>query len=215
VNRWNALIALSNIRGPFLPTTKESKMENQSQSSKLETFLFGFTRVFAIAGSIIGLIAITLLILNLLGSGESTHVALEDINTKESTKNNTVEEASAKPKKQLEIPDNVKTYLSGDNEKILQVWLDGIKGHDNKQDFLTNMSDVIADAESKEVEVFKVINNYRTLKISKLNKGEMAEYKELAQKAALYSVIFGLIIFVALMSMILVMLAIERNTRNS
>ncbi len=190
-------------------------MENQSKSSKLETFLFGFTRIFAIGGSVIGLIAIALLVVNLLGSGESTYVALEDINTKESTKNNTVEEASAKPKKQLKTPDNVKTYLSGDNEKILQGWLDGINGHENKQDFLTNMSEVISDAESKKVEVINVINNYKTLKISKLNKGEMAEYKELGQKAALYSVVFGLVIFIALMSLILVMLAIERNTRNS
>lgn len=190
-------------------------MENQSKSSKLEAFLFGFTRIFAIGGSVLGLIAIALLVANLLGGGESTHVALEDINIEESTKNNTVKEASAKPKKQLKIPANVKIYLSGDNEKILQGWLDGIKGQDKKQDFLTNMSEVIIRAEIKKVEVINVINNYKTLKISKLNKSEIEEYKDIGQKAALYSVVFGLAIFIALMSLILVMLAIERNTRSS
>jgi len=188
-------------------------MENKLKSSSLENFLFSFTRVLAIGGSVLALIIIAVLVSGLFDSGKNTYVALEDINVEESTKNNTIEEASAPPKVQLFIPENIKAYLSGDNEKILQGWLDGIKGQEKKQDFLENMSEVITKAETNKLEVVNVINNYKTLKLSKLNRSEIEEYKDIGQKVALYAVIFGLIIFIALMSLILVMLAIERNTR--
>jgi hypothetical protein len=189
-------------------------MENRVKSQGLEIILFGFTRVFAIGGSLIGLIALVFVVFNLLGSGESTYVSLEDINTESSKQNNSLSEASSKSQKPLNSPENVIKYLSGDNEKILQGWLEGISKQEQKQEFLDNMSDVITDAEKKKVDIITVINNYKIVKLSKLTKSEIEQYKEIGQKAALYSVIFGLIIFIALMNIVLVMLAVERNTRH-
>jgi len=190
-------------------------MENKPNLSALETFFFEFTRLFAACMSVLGFLIIAILIVNILDSPVSTHIALEDINTKESTENNTVEEASAESEKKLKFPANVKKYLSGDNEQILEDWISAIQGHDKKQDFITNMSEVITDAENNNLEVVNVINNYKTLKFSKLTKSEIEQYKDMGQEVALYSAIFGLLIFIALMSLILVLLAIERNTRGN
>ena len=190
-------------------------MENQIKSLRLEKFLFGFIRIFTIGGALIGVIALILVIFNLLSSGENVYVSLDDINTESITKNNSVTEASAKPKESINIPENVKKYLSGDNEKILQGWLGGIFKQKQKQEFVDNLSDVIVSAEEKKVKVVNVINNYKTIKLSKLSKSEIEQYKEIGQRVAIYMVIFGLVIFIVLMSLILVMLGIERNTRCS
>ena len=114
-------------------------MQRQATSSGFETFLFGFTRLFAISGAAIALVGITLLVIHIMLSGGNTHVAIAELNTSRSTTNNSVQEASAVQEAVLVIPDNVMKNLSGDNEKILQSWLAGIEGHDRKTDFLVNL----------------------------------------------------------------------------
>lgn len=188
-------------------------MQRQATSSGFETFLFGFTRLFAISGAAIALVGITLLVIHIMRSGGNTHVAIADLNTSRSTTNNSVQEASAVQEAVLVIPDNVMKNLSGDNEKILQSWLDGIEGHDRKTDFLVNLSEVIADAEKSHIDVFTVINNYKTLKMAKLNQSIADQYTEIGKKVAIYFSIFAMMIFIAMMGLILVVLAVERNTR--
>lgn len=195
-------------------------MKDQRTTSKFEKFLFGITRIFTIGG-VLGAIALIILLgFNLLLSGNNTYVSLDDINIK----------ASAKNKQYINIPENLKTYMSGNNEKILQGWLDIISNHEQKQEFVNNLSDVISDAELEIVnidinhktmklskfdknDIVKIINKYRAIKLAKFNKSEMDQYKEIGQKVASYIAISWLIIFILIMSLILIMLAIERNTR--
>lgn len=188
-------------------------MNTIKTTSKLETFLFGFTRTFAIFGSTIGLAILILFVLGLFFGGEDTYVSLDDLDTSTSIEQDDVSSASAT--KHLIRSDEVERYLSGDNEKILNDWLNSINGIEKKQDFLDNLTDIIDDAESEGVDVINAINSYKVLKLAKYKKSIPEQLEESGQAIAKYFVIFGLIIFVSLMSLILVMLSIERNTRSN
>jgi len=190
-------------------------MENKPKSSRFETFLFGFTRVFAIIASLIGLIAFGLVIQTLLESSDSTYVSLDEISTKSNAQNASLKEALASPSTSLSTPANVTRYISGDNEKILQGWLDGISEQEQKQEFLDNLAEVIAGAEEADLDVMNTINNYRTIKIARLSTSEMDRYAEVGKRAGLISALFGLVLFISLMGLVLVLLAVERNTRGT
>lgn len=185
---------------------KEVDMENQEKSSGIEAFLFKLTRTFAISGSLIGLLALAIVIINLIPSKESTYISLDDIADVTQTSEGMTEFTY--------FPENVEKYLFGENEKILLGWLDGLSSQDQRQEFVDNLSEVIESAEQSELDVNKVINSYKTAKLSKLNKNDMSGYKGMMERATNYVVISSIITFIALMSLILVMLAIERNTRH-
>lgn len=191
-------------------------MENQKQSTKFEKFLFAVTRIFAILGSILALTTIVLLATNLSKTTDNDHVSFADINTKSTAQNGSVSDASSSMESQsLIIHDKIKEYFSGDNEKIFNDWVDSLETNEQKQDFIDNLSEVISEAESKKVDVVNTINNYKTLKFARINKNQFEKYKELGERAAIFAVILFSAIFLTLMSLVLVMLAIERNTRKS
>lgn len=185
-------------------------MESQQNLSKLESILFFSLRFIALAAVTIALIGILIISYNLLRS-QDVHVGLSDINTNGSATN--VIEASVTPEKEVHIPESVTRHLYDDNKRILEDWLGGISGHEKKQDFIDNLSEVIQDAELNKVDVLNAINNYRIIKLKKLNKSSIEEYEGMALKGVAYLSIFAFIVFISIMSLILVMLAIERNTR--
>ena len=188
-------------------------MQNQEKSSKLEKMLFGATRILAILGSLIAIASIVLIVQKSMDFNDGSHISFNEINAESSAQNGSVAAASAAPITPLITPDNVKKYLSGDNEVILKNWLNDLPTAEAKQDFINNLSEVITAAEVKNAVVINVINNYKTLKFSKVQKNGIEQYAEVGKKAAIYCAIAVLVIFVTLMSLVLVMLAIERNTR--
>jgi hypothetical protein len=180
-------------------------------SSGFERLLFHFTRVFALGGSLIAILGVVLLMFSLFGSGErDSLVKLTDLRSAQQAENTTVES----PNIEVEIPENVKKYISGENEKVLYKWIESLDEKD-QEDFIENLSLIITEAENKGEDVVDVINDYKTAKLSKLQKTEFEKYEKVAERGAIIGAMFGLIIFIALMSLILVMLAIERNTRNT
>jgi len=217
--RYNGV--MKNLKQNFQAVTgrisnrKNVNADNQvvGNSLKFENILFRFTRLIAIGGAGIAFISLLVLVLSLILSGSPTYVHIDDISKKISS-DSSVSEAVSKSKSSIHIPNNVKRHLSGKNEAILQGWLNTLSNDDQKQDFVDNLSDVISDAESKNLKVTDIINNYKTIKLSKIRESGVEQYKELGKKVAVSLAIFGLIIFISLMSLILVMLAIERNTRN-
>lgn len=62
----------------------------------------------------------------------------------------------------LAYPGNVKEYLSGgNNNQILENWLEKFNNDKEKEAFLINMSDIIYDAERKDNEnIYKYVNEY-------------------------------------------------------
>ena len=189
-------------------------MTNENEvktSSSFERFLFGFTRVFALGGSLIAILGVVLLLFSLFGSGDrDSLVKLTDLRLAQQTEN------TAKPplKIKVKLPENVKKYLSGENEKIFYGWIKSLDKKD-QEDFIDNLSSIISEAENKKENVVDVINEYKTAKLSKLQKTEAEKYEKIAEKGAIIGAIFGLVLFIALMTLILIMLAVERNTRNA
>lgn len=193
-------------------------MENKTKSLGLENFLFGFTRLFAICGALAGLIALAIAVVALLGSGDSTHVSFHEINTSLRAAEGASDADASGAQSSLDIPANIKAHFSsedGENAAVLEHWLDNLSGEKQQQDFLDNLSDVIEDAEDQKANVVDVINSYAKMKFAKLKKDQVGEYAEMGRKFALYLTLFGLVSLTAFMSLILVALAIERNTRRS
>lgn len=60
-----------------------------------------------------------------------------------------------------------------------------------------------------------MVNKYKTVKLEKLQANPFEKYELMAKNSALIGAVFGMIILVGLMSLILVVLAIERNTRKA
>ena len=181
-------------------------------SSQLENFLFGFTRFLALGVALVGLMLIAVLMIGAIGSTDKTYVSLDEVAPRtENSKsaNNQVVESTV-PK--VRIPSIVSKHLSGDNEKVLHGWLESLD-EEQQELFIGNLVGIIEEAESKGVDVIDAINAYKTLKLEKLSENPFVKYEQMANRAALFGAIFGLVVLVGLMSLILVVLAIERNTR--
>jgi len=115
----------------------------------------------------------------------------------------------------VSIPPRVRKYLGEkDNKSVLEGWLRGLDA-DQRQDFLDNLEDVIRYAEQNNLDVIQAVNAYKELKLQKYR---TAESKALDAKVSRYGIAGGMVAAVMLivaLSLVLVMLAIERNTRPS
>ena len=192
-------------------------------NTKIESKLFTFTRVFAVVMSLLGVLALVAVLvmsgLNKIGS--STYVTLDETLEKPADASS----AAGLPSiwTGVDMPENLEPYFKSttsvvgdtDNSKVLEGWLMSLEDEDERQDFLDNLSGVIdrAKAQDKESQINDVINNYRSVKLSKIIDARIDKFESVGEKIGFYGSIFGLLIFISLMSMMLVLLAIERNTR--
>lgn len=189
-------------------------MTEHRKSSRFESLLFGITRVLAICSALVGFIALGLAIQSFLTPTEDTHVSLDDINTEPVPEGGSVSDArAADSEPALARPPILEKYFTGSNSEVLEAWLEGLSDSEQKQDFVDNLAEVVAAAEQKDLDVANVINNYKTIKLSKLAKSEFERYAEMGRKGGLLGAMLGIVLFISLMTLVLVMLAIERNTR--
>lgn len=120
--------------------------------------------------------------------------------------------AAQSPLAGYRIPFALQKYSSGDNAQIIRNHLDDVPAAD-RQAYLDELGAVVASAEASKVDVFAAINSYM--------KAKSERYTEAAAKGAekwqtLKMVAAGIatgLLLVALFSLVLVLLAIERNTR--
>lgn len=120
--------------------------------------------------------------------------------------------AAQSPLSGYRIPFELQKYVSGDNAQVVRNHLDDIPAAD-RQAYLDELGAVVTSAETGKVDVVAAINSYMRTKSER--------YKEAAAKAAekwetLKLVVGGTasgLLLVALFSLVLVLLAIERNTR--
>jgi hypothetical protein len=94
------------------------------------------------------------------------------------------------------------------NKSILEEWLRGVDT-DQRQDFLDNLEDVIRYAEQNNLDVMQAVNKYKELKVQKYRE---AESKAISRYGIVGGMVAAVMLIVAL-SLVLVVLAIERNTR--
>ncbi len=105
-----------------------------------------------------------------------------------------------------------KHFSAPERIKVLRDWLSGLDTS-QRQVFLEEMAAAVAEAESRRVDALEAINKYREIKFDKLKQEELAAAKLAMQRITYAGVAFGAILLIALFSLILVLLAIERNTR--
>lgn len=191
-------------------------------------FLFSLTRVvalFFIGIALLGLLASIILSVSNLIPAEtkfseqeimdiaSPQEAVEaDSSYNEHTKNLYGEED---PLANIKLPFIVQKHLSDpDNMKILKNWISGFS-LDQKKEFIEELASVIKVAEENDRDVLQAINRYSTLKQLKLSELKMAQSASYYENAMTLGAIAATIITIALFSLVLVLLAIERNTRNA
>jgi hypothetical protein len=119
------------------------------------------------------------------------------------------------PVASMRVPLAVQSYLdSEENKKTLDGWLESLDSSD-RQDFLDNMAEVITAAESQRVDVLDAVNRYKELKLARIAAAKQGtDFMGISIRP--FNVVIGILLqlaLIALVSLILVLLAIERNTR--
>lgn len=189
----------------------------RAQISFLDHALFSFARVASTIGLLIALAGLALGILRYWSIEESTWVSHKEVRRTL----NPPQDALSTVIPQTNLPANVEKYIrSGawdleagrDNREVFLGWLDNLK-ESQKSEFILNLSDVIAVAEKQSDDIIDVIKRYKDLKLHRLGANLSGKYEEQASKAATVAFIIATMMLTVLMSLVLVLLAIERNTR--
>ena len=124
-------------------------------------------------------------------------------------------EGNTSAEQPLKLPFLVQKYMDEpQNLATLKDWLSGLTSSE-KAEFLDEMAQTIAAAEKAHVDPIDAINKFRTLKLTKL-----AANKDTAEQRITYVVWYAsatvsALVLIALLSLILVLLAVERNTRQA
>jgi len=114
------------------------------------------------------------------------------------------------------LPPRTREHLgSKENLKVLNGWLAALKNDDERADFIANMESVIVEAERREESVVDFINAYRTVKLDRMKSSPLGDYEEPARMAIAFLAFAVSISLLIGAGLLLVMLAVERNTRPS
>jgi len=190
-------------------------------------FLFGLTRAFAmffIFTTLVGLLIGGLVVLVNQTGDQSNKVEPQEVidilkpSLPVENAEPTAVQTPSKPQPKrlplgLKLPFILQKHFSDPkNMETLINWLSAVP-HEQQQTFLDEMAAAVTQAEKEHIAPFDAINTYHELKQEKLAAEQLSAA---AQKEAWlwYAGAIGSgIVIIALFSLILVLLAIERNTR--
>ena len=114
----------------------------------------------------------------------------------------------------IKIPFVLQKYFSkSENRNILLNRLNGLRP-EKRQQYLDNMANIVVAGEKENYDPVKIINIYMKLEQKKLSKALAQKQSDHQFRKYLVAFILSMLALVALFSLILVLLAIERNTRN-
>lgn len=105
-------------------------------------------------------------------------------------------------------------FVSGGNRKILEAWLAAIERED-RQAFLDDLGAAAESARKAEQDEATAINEYHSRYKDYVLERKLAEAKAGADRLQLIAAIGSALALIALFSLVLVLMAIERNTRNT
>jgi hypothetical protein len=196
-------------------------------------FLFSATRVLFLALVLLTMLAFIVgsykFIERYQESRVSTKVSADSVfsaieaGSKKSTQNpalNMEGNPSENVESGLKIPQSIKDVFTGGNQDVLNSWLKPIAPKD-RQNFIDELSSVLAIALEKEGAQRKnhadivtgAVNKYKELKFAKIDDRNLQEAKFESNMTLYAGIAAGFIALLALLSLVLVLLAIERNTR--
>ncbi|MCA9805969.1 MAG: hypothetical protein KC777_28570, partial [Cyanobacteria bacterium HKST-UBA02] len=184
--------------------------------------LFRLTRVLALGLIFIllfGIIAGALAIYPLFGSSTGAVTANEVISSlkiekSEGTSSTTESEGlDVNPKAKLKIPFVVQKYIGGtSNLTVLKSWVAELSP-DETTEYLNELAATVSLAEKSDVDPLKAINEFHRIKSQRLAAARTADLERKGYVLALGATIAASLILIAQLSLILVLLAVERNTR--
>jgi hypothetical protein len=193
----------------------------KSDSFGLERLLFGITRMF-----VLGLATLTVIGLVLLGLGflivlkdqqQRRQVSYEEVSVSfmpSPASSGARGVGKVQAITSVPIPANVLEQFTA-TRQVLNGWLDQMDKAEQKQ-FLENLSLIISKAKAAGVGRSKmdgVIERFKEIWDSKAALQKSQEIDRQISKAAFASSAFALLIILTMLSIVLVLLAIERNTR--
>jgi hypothetical protein len=113
----------------------------------------------------------------------------------------------------IKIPFILQKYFNNpDSIKLLKGWMENIpKGKGNE--FINELAAVVEEAEKTNANVTNAINQYKELKFSKIKDSQIAKTETNMIRLQYFGLAFACVALIALFSLVLVLLAIERNTR--
>jgi hypothetical protein len=162
-------------------------------------------------------------------SVDSVFSAIDSGNKKSSQQSSGPAENESLPKDVelgLNIPQGIKNAMIGKNKEVLDNWLNSLEPND-RQNFIDEMHAVFEKAMDKEKAQGKLpnekqgdifgdaLNKFKELKFKKIDDRNLQKAKFESNVTLYASVLGGLVATISLLSLILVLLAIERNTRRS
>ena len=113
------------------------------------------------------------------------------------------------------LPKDLQPYFNdSQNQTVLMNHISGLSS-DERQEYLSNLSEIVASAEKNKASVIDVINRYFEDKTSKIEAVKADQTSRLIRQIYIVAGFLSTIFLIALASLILVLLAIERNTRKS
>lgn len=181
--------------------------------------LFRATRLGALALCMLLFLALLgsgLMLLGTLSSGverpDPTEVATNEDSARSNPAGGNLSEAESSPLDGLNMPPNLlEEFLSANNGPILTNWLKAVE-RDERQSFLDDLSEAASAAKAAGQDQAHAINAYHSRYIAYVEERQLAEATTTATRLLILSVIGSALALIALFSLVLVLMAIERNT---
>ena len=188
--------------------------------------LFIFTRIAAIALIVSLIIAGTIGIILFFNTyiNYSSHIdpneIINRIKIDENKKNKNIKPEIANPAivepdllPGIKIPFVLQRYFSDQNNR--NVLLNQLKNipEDYRQEYLNNMAEVALLADKEQIDVVKTINLYMEMKKKLYINIDNKKAQDISMRYKYLGAIAMILVIIALFSLVLVLLAIERNTR--
>jgi len=112
------------------------------------------------------------------------------------------------------IPFALQKYVTAENARILKNHLDEVPVEE-RQAYLDELGTVVTAAEASKVDVFDAINAYIKTKAERYEQAKRARQRKWDTLKFVGAALGGGLLSIALFSLVLVLLAIERNTRET
>ena len=110
------------------------------------------------------------------------------------------------------VPFALQKYVSGENAQILRNHLDAVAAAD-RQEYLNELGAVVTEVESKGLNAVDAINAYMNTKSARYAEAAAKRVQKWETLKLVSAGVAACLMLVALFSLVLVLLAIERNTR--
>ena len=191
-----------------------------------EKIIFNFTRIIALIMILGMFILLVIGIIGLTTMKDNTYVSYSTVKTSLTTSNDSSGDTSQTPSREesleavtsgVYIPQEVKDKFQGENRDVLIGWLKNMNTQQQEK-FVSNLSNIINEAESDEsINLYTAVNKYKSLKFNKFTQqtsNPLSSYEDTARKIGIALFVTIAIGLIGLFSLVLVLLAIERNTRS-